>query len=222
MGILTLADLEAALAKSKYQPDIRSRLIGYARVSTEEQSLEMQLAALRRAGIEDDDLFSEQVSGVAKRRPRLEAAKKRLRAGDTLVVWQLDRLGRSVKDLLAHLEWMAARGVGFRSLTENFDTTTPIGQLYIHLAAAFAEFERQLISHRTRTGVRAAMERGVKMGAPRKIDAARAEAMLRRGKTVGEVALALGVSRPTIYNYFDGATITRLRQQGPRPAKRKT
>ena len=220
MAIATIADIEAALAKSRCKPTEASRLIGYARVSTEDQSLGMQIDALIRAGVDEADIFQEHVSGVAKRRPRLAAARKALRPGDTLVVWRLDRLGRSLRDLLDQLEWMAAHGIGFRSITEAFDTTTPIGQLYVHLSAAFAQFERQLISVRTTAGIRKKIAEGARFGREREIDLGKAERLLRQGKSCREVAVACGVSATTVYNHFPAATQDKLRAAGAK-AKRK-
>lgn len=134
-------------------------LVGYARVSTEDQNLEMQIDALRRAGVREDNLHVEKVSGVAKRRPELEYAIKDLRPGDTLVVWRLDRLARSIRDIYARLDQVFAAGASFRSLTEHFEMSTPMGRLYLHIAAAFAEFERQLIAQRTQAGIAAFRER---------------------------------------------------------------
>ena len=220
MTIATIADLEAALAKSRYKPSEQSRLIGYARVSTEDQSLGMQIDALIRAGVDEADIFQEHVSDVAKRRPRLAAARKALRPGDTLVVWRLDRLGRSLRDLLDQLEWMAAHGIGFRSITEAFDTTSPIGQLYVHLSAAFAQFERQLISQRTTAGIRKRMADGQRFGREVEIDLERAERLLRQGKSCREVAVACRVSATTVYNHFPAREQEKLRAAGAK-AKRK-
>ena len=216
MTIATIADLEAALAKSRFKPTEASRLIGYARVSTEDQSLGMQIDALIRAGVDEADIFQEHVSGVAKRRPRLAAARKALRPGDTLVVWRLDRLGRSLRDLLDQLEWMAAHGIGFKSITEAFDTTTPIGQLYVHLSAAFAQFERQLISQRTTAGIRKRMADGQRFGREVEIDLERAERLLRQGKSCREVAVACKVSATTVYNHFPADQQEKLRKLGPK------
>ena len=201
------------------QPAYPVTLIGYARVSTEDQSLGMQIDALIRAGVDEADIFQEHVSGVAKRRPRLAATRKALRPGDTLVVWRLDRLGRSLRDLLDQLEWMAAHGIGFRSITEAFDTTTPIGQLYVHLSAAFAQFERQLISVRTTAGIRKKIAEGQRFGREREIDLERAEKMLRQGKSCREVAVACKVSATTVYNHFPAREQEKLRKLGP--TKRK-
>lgn len=182
-------------------------LIGYARVSTADQNLDMQLAALRKVGVHDDRLFHETVSGVSKRRPRLDQAVKAARRGDTLVVWKLDRIGRSLIDLLKRLQVLETAGVGFKSLTEGIDTTTPGGRLIMHVMGALAQFERDLIVERTREGVRRHIERGGRIGAEKKMTAeklAKAAAMFRKGATTREVAAAIGVAAMTIYTYFPG------------------
>lgn len=182
-------------------------LIGYARISTIDQNLDMQIAALRKAGVAEDRLFHETVSGVAKRRPRLEQAMKAARRGDTLVVWKLDRVGRSLLDLLDRLNKLEAAGVGFRSLTEGIDTTTPGGRLIMHVMGSLSQFERDLVVERTRAGVRRHIERGGRIGAERKMTAAnikRVAGMFRRGQSVREAAAAIGVAPMTIYTYFPG------------------
>lgn len=182
-------------------------MVGYARVSTAEQSLQMQIDALIRAGVEPDNIFSEQVSGVSVRRYQLSLAIKTCRKGDTLVVWKLDRMGRSLLDLLAKFHKLEAAGVRFKSLTEGIDTTTPGGRLLMHMMGALAQFERDLVVERTRAGVRAHIARGGKIGAERKMtDAAQKQAlaMFRAGKSVREIAAALKVKPQTIYNYYPG------------------
>lgn len=183
------------------------RLVGYARVSTSEQSVQMQVDALLKAGVHRDNIHTESVSGVSRRRPALERAYLDLQEGDTLVVWKLDRIGRSLLDLLDRMKRLDDMKCGFRSLTEGIDTTTPGGKLIMHVMGALAQFERDLIVERTRAGVRAHIERGGKIGAelimtPKLVKKARA--MLRRGDSVASVAKALKVSTGTIYNYFPG------------------
>ena len=146
------------------------RLIGYARVSTVEQNLQMQVDALTRAGVHKDNLHVEKVSGAKAKRPVLEWAIQTLRPGDTFVVWKFDRIARSMQDMLAKLEAVKAEGAGFKSLTEQVDTTTPGGVFLMHILAAAAQFERDLIVQRTKEGVASAKARGVKFGQPRKID----------------------------------------------------
>lgn len=137
-------------------------LIGYARVSTHEQSLSLQLDALRKAGCRK--VFDDKVSGAGSERSGLKAALEYAREGDTLLVWRLDRLGRSLKDLIETIGDLEKRGVGFRSLQESIDTTTSGGRLIFHVFGALAEFERNLIRERTRAGLEAARARGRKGG----------------------------------------------------------
>ena len=142
--------------------------IGYARISTVDQNLDLQIDALRAAGCERIHK-DEGVSGAKAMRPGLEAALALLKENDVLVVWKLDRLGRSMKHLIELTSHLEAKGIGFRSLSDAIDTSTPGGKLYFHLIGAFAEFERNLISERTKAGMAAAKARGVKMGRPRKL-----------------------------------------------------
>lgn len=150
--------------------DSDGRLIGYARVSTRDQSLGMQIDALKRAGVDSDNIHTDTVSGVSARRPGLERALKDCRPGDTLVVWRLDRFGRSLRDVLNRLEVMQRQGVGFKSLTEGIDLLTPIGRMLVAVLGSIAQFERDLIAERTKTGVRKAMADGKKIGAKRLLD----------------------------------------------------
>lgn len=143
--------------------------IGYARVSTEDQKLDLQRDALRRAGCAR--FFEEKRSGATDRRPALDKALRALKAGDVLVVWKLDRLGRSLQDLIAILARLDARGIGFCSLSDGIDTTTPAGKLLFHITGAVAEFERSLISERTKAGMQSARRQGRKPGRPRRLDA---------------------------------------------------
>lgn len=139
------------------------RNFGYARVSTTEQNLDLQLSALRAVGC-DDVLTDEGISGADFSRPGLSKLLKRLRAGDTLTVWRLDRLGRSLFNLIKLVRELEERGVQFRSLSESIDTGTSGGRLLFHLLAAMAEFERSLVSERTRAGMAAARARGSRIG----------------------------------------------------------
>ena len=136
-------------------------LIGYARVSTDDQSLDLQRDALKEAGCER--IFEDTAGGAAER-PSLQQALSHLRAGDTLVVWRLDRLGRSLKDLIARAEALGSEGVGLKSLKEAIDTDSPTGQLVFHIFGALAEFERALIRERTQAGLQAAHARGRRAG----------------------------------------------------------
>ena len=178
--------------------------IGYARVSTDDQTTALQLDALKRAGC--TKTFKDHgVSGVAKDRPGLERALKALRKGDVLVVWRLDRLGRSLGDLIEIINALAARGCGFLSLTENIDTTTAGGRLVFHLMGALAEFERSLIGERTRAGLRAARARNVQLGRRPTLDArqvAHARKLVNAGERVEAVAASLGVNYTTLWRAF--------------------
>jgi DNA invertase Pin-like site-specific DNA recombinase len=133
-------------------------LIGYARVSSGGQNLDLQVDALTQAGCER--IFTDELSGVKVERPGLTETWNQLRLGDTLIVWRLDRLGRSLKDLVQRIEDLQQRGIGFRSLHEAIDTTSPAGKLQFHIFSALAEFERDLIRERTMAGLRAARARG--------------------------------------------------------------
>lgn len=190
-------------------------LIGYARVSTPDQSLSLQTDALHAVGC--FNIHEEKLSGAKTVRPVLDMAIKDLRPGDTLVVWRLDRLSRNIRDLYDRLQQIEAAGAGFRSLTEAFDFTTATGRLILGMLAIMAEFERQLTIERTKAGMESLRARGVKLGAPKALDKklqAKAKKMLAQkvrkivgGKTVWrnryskqQVADALKVSNGTIYN----------------------
>lgn len=175
--------------------------IGYARVSTEEQNLALQMDALTHARCER--IFCDEgISGIAVSRPALNKALAALQPGDVLVTWKLDRLGRSLAHLIDIIARLAARDVGFRSLSEAIDTTTASGRLLFHVMGALAEFERALISERTRAGMAAARARGVPIGRPQKLTksqilAARHEIQVA-GARLRELALSLDVSPVTL------------------------
>jgi DNA invertase Pin-like site-specific DNA recombinase len=177
------------------------QLIGYARVSTASQDLALQRDALERAGC--DRIYDDTGSGSVRHRPELDACLDYLRAGDTLVVWRLDRLGRSLRHLIETIGDLEQREVGFRSLTEGLDTTTAAGRLTLHIFAALAEFERALVLERTRAGLEAARARGRLGGRPTMMSAeklAAARALRESGElTMEEIASLLGVSRATLY-----------------------
>ena len=175
-------------------------LIGYARVSTAEQNLDLQQDALQKAGCER--LFTDTASGAKTDRPGLAEALAYLRERDVLVVWRLDRLGRSLAHLIETIGALEARGVGFRSLTENIDTTTPGGRLIFHVFGALGQFERDLIRERTRAGLSAAAARGRKGGRKPVITAdklQRAREHLANGLNVREAAARLKVSKTALY-----------------------
>jgi DNA invertase Pin-like site-specific DNA recombinase len=188
-------------------------LIGYARVSTQDQNADLQLKALKAAGCKK--VFVEKASGALRERPELKAALDYARKGDTLVVWKLDRLARSLKQLIETVEDLEERKIGFRSLTESIDTTTSGGRLVFHIFAALAEFERSIIRERTLAGLAAARARGARPGRKPALDAkdiAAAKALLAKPEiTVTEVARRLGVSPSTLYKHIPAAraTVTR-------------
>ena len=213
--------LEEVLRSPIWQEQPESRRIGYARVSTGEQNLDMQIAALTADGVQPDDLFSEQVSATAKKRPQLRNALRQCRSGDVFVVWRLDRVARNLVTLLNIMQNLTDRGIGFVSLTERVDTTTAIGRLYVQLAGAFAEFERQLIVERTRAGVARAKERGVRFGRELEIDLEYADYLVRDGRTVAEIADLCGVSKQTVRNHYNQRERLRLAKLGPTKAQRE-
>src|SRR5215216_3990306 len=179
-------------------------LIGYARVSTDEENLNLQIDALEKAGCDKDKIFTDQVSGTKARRPGLEDALSHLRSGDTLVVWRLDRLGRSLRHLIDTVTDLQEKGIEFKSLTESIDTRTSGGKLVFHIFGALAEFEREIIKERTQAGLQAARARG-RYGGPKhkltekQVDIAR---QLWESKTpVKEICETLGISRATFYRY---------------------
>jgi DNA invertase Pin-like site-specific DNA recombinase len=178
-------------------------LVGYGRVSTREQNLDRQEIALKEAGC--IRVFTDKLSGANTARPELAACLDYLRPGDTLVVLSLDRLGRSLQDLITIVADLRRRGVGFRSLHEALDTTTPGGRLVFHVFAALAEFIRELIVEGTREGLAAARARGQRLGRPHSMDAemvARARRLLTQPEeTVSSIAKLLGVSRATLYRH---------------------
>lgn len=182
-------------------------LIGYMRVSTNEQTLDLQRDALVSAGVGERDLYSDRASGKKDDRPGLESCLKALRAGDTLVVWKLDRLGRSLAHLVATVQDMASRGIGLRVLSgqgANIDTATASGKLVFGIFAALAEFERELIVERTRAGLAAARARGRKGGRRAKLTPimlAGVKARLAADPLLDKAALAreLGVHRATLW-----------------------
>ena len=178
-------------------------LIGYARVSTSDQRLDLQQDALRGAGCER--IFTDIVSGAKTERLGLTAALDACRAGDILVVWKLDRLGRSLAHLVATVEDLVGRSVGFRSLQEQLDTTTAGGKLIFHLFASLAEFERDLIRERTHAGLTAARARGRNGGRPKGVDEKKRKAAvaLKRDPqySIREICEIVGISRNTYYKY---------------------
>ena len=177
-------------------------LIGYARVSTQDQNLELQREALIQAGCKK--IFEDKISGTRVNRPGLDKALEILREGDTLVVWKLDRLGRSVKQLVDMVGELHKQGIQFRSLTDSIDTATPSGRFFFHVMASLAEMERELIVERTRAGLEVARQLGRKGGRKPKMTESKVESakkLLASGVPAKDVAKNLGVSVPTLYRW---------------------
>lgn len=179
-------------------------LIGYARVSTADQYLRMQEDALKSAGCEE--IYNDIASGVKTARPGLHTAITHLRKGDTLVVWRLDRLGRSLAHLIQTVKELSERGIGFKSLQENIDTTTSGGQLIFHIFGALAQFERELIKERTNAGLKAARVRGRLGGRPSLLNARQIKKMAAHYKkgdlSINEICKLFNITKPTLYRYL--------------------
>lgn len=185
-------------------------LIGYARISKADDSqvLDLQIDALVEAGVNKEQIYTDKISGVKDNRPGLESCLKALRKGDTLIVWKLDRLGRSLKHLIATIDELNQRIIGFKVLAGegiNIDTTSASGKMIFSIFGAFAEFERELIRERTIAGLKAARARGRKGG--RKFQLSKAQvrlaqvAMKNRDTSVRELCKELNITRPTLYRY---------------------
>lgn len=178
--------------------------IGYARVSTIDQTLNLQEDALKAAGCER--IYSDKTSGTKAERPGLNKVKEVLRNGDTLVVWRLDRLGRSLKDLIDWIKLLEQEGVALKSLQESIDTSTSTGRLVFHIFGAIAEFERNLIQERTNAGLSAARSRGRLGGRPKILNEEKKELVIRlyneKHHTVEKICEMIGISKPTLYNYL--------------------
>lgn len=193
--------------KQKIEP--QGYLVGYARVSTQDQNLDLQLDALRKAGVKEDNLHVEKLSAAAKNRPALELAIKDLREGDTLLVWRLDRFARSMRDLYARLDRVYAKGAKFKSITENFDFDTFTGKFVLGILGLVAELERQIIAHRTSAGIQTwkaktgqQWGRQAKLSEKQVVEAGR---MLNRKKdpmSGPQVAAHFKVATPTIYQHW--------------------
>lgn len=185
-------------------------MVGYARVSTEGQNLDLQIEALKAHGVTRDRIYTDVMSGARTDRPGLKDAIKALREGDALVIWKLDRLGRSVRGILDTVETIKSKGVELVVLTESIDTRTPMGKFVFHILAALAQMERDLTIERTKAGLKTARERGVAVGRQETMTtekAAKARAMLwpsdgSQPATKEAVSKALGVSRSKIYMWI--------------------
>jgi DNA invertase Pin-like site-specific DNA recombinase len=179
-------------------------LIGYARVSRHEQNLALQLDALKAAGCKK--ILTDKETAANEERKGLMEALNYLREGDTLVVWRMDRLGRSLRHLIDTTTNLQGRGVGFRSLTENIDTTTSSGKLVFHIFGALAEFERDIIRERTQAGLEAARARGRKGGRPKSLTPAQAVLAQKlydsREHSIPDICRSLEITRPTLYRYI--------------------
>src|SRR5438270_1427433 len=178
-------------------------LVGYARVSTTDQTLNLQHDALTKAGC--TKIFTDTASGAQTERKGLIDALSYVRSGDTLVVWKLDRLGRSLKDLITRITELETRKIGFKSLTENIDTTTSGGKLIFHIFGALAEFERDIIRERTTAGLEAARARGKLGGRPKALSPEKIKLARRlyvdKDTSVSEICTMLGISRHTLQRY---------------------
>ena len=179
--------------------------IGYARVSTADQHLRMQEDALKSAGCEE--IYSDVISGVKSQRPGLDKALHYAREGDTIIVWKLDRLGRSIHHLIQTITSLLEKKIGFKSLQENIDTSTSGGKLIFHIFSALAEFERDLIQERTQAGLKAARVRGKMGGRPPLLDIRQINRMIEmydeQKNTVAEICKIYNISRPSFYNYLN-------------------
>ena len=182
--------------------------IGYARVSTKEQNLSLQLDAFQKEGCEQ--VFQEKISGAKANRPELRKMIDQLRRGDVIITWKLDRLGRSLRDLVNLVKEIQDKGAGLKSLHDHIDTTTPMGKLTFHLFAALAEFERDIIRERTKAGLEAARARGRKGGRPKGLSkeaedkAMIAETLYKQGEmSITQICKHLGVARSTLYKYLN-------------------
>lgn len=187
------------------QPAPKGELIGYARVSTEDQSLILQTDALKAVGCLN--IYEEKKSGAAKNRPMLDLAIKDLRPGDTLVVWRIDRLARSGVELYRRLGLIEQAGAGFRSLQENFDFSTATGRFVLGILGLVAEMERQLTIDRTKAGMAALKARGKPLGAKRKVTEKvkdKIRAMVMQGKTTAQIAKSCGIATSSVYGNFPG------------------
>ena len=189
-------------------------LVGYARVSKKEQNYEMQIQELHKHGCER--IFSEKISGASDNRKELNKAIEFLREGDSLVIWKLDRLGRSVSQLCNCIEQLKQKKVNIISISDKIDTSNVMGEIFFHLSAVFSQLERNIIIERTNAGIQFAKEKGIKCGRPTKMNTDTLEGikeLLKAGWTVQKIAEKVGVSQSSIYAYFPSVVISTLRNQ---------
>ena len=179
-------------------------LVGYARVSTDDQNLDLQHDALKKAGCEQ--IYEDQLSGARAERPGLQQALAYARSGDTLVVWRLDRLSRSLKDLIDLVATLETKSIGLKSLQESIDTTVSSGRLVFHIFGALAEFERNLIRERTQAGLAAARARGRKGGRPKALNQDKQALVVKlyeeKKHSIEQICKMMSVSKPTLYKYI--------------------
>ncbi len=184
------------------------RILQYARVSTRDQNLDLQIDALKKAGCTDTYIYREQITGSKIERPELRRMLDRLRAGDIVVIWKLDRLGRSLADLVHLVTEIQGKNAGLQVLEDSIDTTTPQGKLFFHIFAAVAEFEREIIRERTKAGLESARVRGRKGGRPpglskdAQIKAAAAVSLYHQKRSVVEICQTLSISKKSFYKYL--------------------
>jgi DNA invertase Pin-like site-specific DNA recombinase len=193
--------------------------IGYARVSTEEQSLTMQVEALVQFGVLRSRVVEEKVSGAASKRPMLDQILEGLRPGDVLVVWRLDRLGRDMRDLLDKMALIESLGADFKSVTENFDLRTPAGRMHMQFSMMMAENERNITIERTREGVKQAIARGVQFGQQPKLsveERKQAQKLRDGGMSIRAIAVRFGCSHNTIRNWTSGVGRKRVARKSPK------
>jgi len=182
-------------------------LVGYARVSTDDQNLDLQRDALKKAGCEQ--IYEDQLSGARAERPGLQQALAYARSGDTLVVWRLDRLSRSLKDLIDMVATLEAKSIGLKSLQESIDTTVSSGKLVFHIFGALAEFERNLIRERTQAGLAAARARGRKGGRPKSLNQDKQALAVKlydeKKHSIEQICKMMSISKPTLYKYIEAS-----------------
>lgn len=186
-------------------------LIGYARVSTDDQNLDLQNDALKQIGC--DRIFTDKLGGAKAERPGLEEALTYTREGDTLVVWRLDRLSRSLKTLIEMVNHLEEKKIGLKSLQESIDTTSSSGKLVFHIFGALAEFERNLIRERTQAGLQAARARGRKGGRPKSLNPDKQALAVKlydeKQHTIAQICEIMSITKPTLYKYIEAARKTR-------------